>query len=185
MEVSPQYATQIVVGINDPSHAGEARRLALNYAEAMDLGESDRGAVGIAVTEMVTNVIKHAGTGKIIFESMVDNGTCRLRALAIDKGPGIPNITAALEDGHSTAGTMGSGLGAIRRLSTVFDIYSMPGHGTCVLAEFWPQRKLPKSGGLLQLAGLMPPKRRVRRSVFWWKLNRSPRPASCSIPTTH
>ncbi len=61
-----------------------------------------------------------------------------LEVLAIDKGPGIGDLQAALEDGRSTAGTTGIGLGAARRMSDEFDIYSGVPHGTVVLARIRP-----------------------------------------------
>jgi hypothetical protein len=64
-----------------------------------------------------------------------------VRILGLDKGPGIRDLTTALRDGYSTAGTGGNGLGAIKRLSSAFDIYTAPGVGTAVLAEFWPRKK--------------------------------------------
>ena len=106
------------------------------------MGEIDAGAVAIAVTELGTNIMKHGKSGRMVFEA-VGNGTKGLRILALDKGPGIQNITTALEDGYSTSGTSGNGLGAVRRLSTHFDIYSLRDRGTCVLAEFWPKKKAP------------------------------------------
>jgi anti-sigma regulatory factor (Ser/Thr protein kinase) len=131
-----------VVEISDSSRIGEARRAAVQSAEAIGMDDADRGTVAIAVTELGTNLIKHAKTGKLIFEN-VGNGVRGLRVLAIDKGPGIRNVTTALEDGFSTSGTPGNGLGAVKRLSTHFDIYSLCDLGTCVLAEFWPKRKVP------------------------------------------
>ena len=44
--------------------------------------------------------------------------------------------TRCLTDGYSTAGTPGTGLGAVRRLANEFDIYSAPGEGTIVMARF-------------------------------------------------
>ena len=56
-----------------------------------------------------------------------------------------------MRDGHSTSGTLGIGLGAIRRLADFCDLYSVPGHGTVLVARFWPE---PRSGpGLLRRAG--------------------------------
>src|SRR5215469_8573752 len=141
MEVGEQSAGQVVLHVNDPSLTGEARRIAVRLAEEIGMEESDRGAVAIAVTEMATNIVKHAGTGRIVCEQLATNGTRGIRFLAMDKGPGIRNISAALEDGYSTAGTSGNGLGAVRRLSTSFDIYSAPERGTCIMADFWLRKK--------------------------------------------
>lgn len=144
MEVAVQNGlSQFVVEISDPTHAGAARRAALRSAELISLEESDSGALAIAVTELATNVVKHAGVGRIVCAPIAQNGTKGLRVLCIDKGPGIVDVTRALEDGYSTFGTSGNGLGAVRRLATHFDVYSLPNRGTCVLAEFWPQKRIP------------------------------------------
>lgn len=141
MEIGERSASQVIVPISDPSLAGEARRVAVHLAEEIGMEESDRGAVAIAVTEMATNIVKHAERGSVVFEQLGGNGTRGIRVLAFDKGRGIRNISSALQDGYSTAGTSGNGLGAVRRLSTSFDIYSAPERGTCILADFWPQKK--------------------------------------------
>jgi anti-sigma regulatory factor (Ser/Thr protein kinase) len=144
MEVTvPNELSQFVVEISDATHAGAARRAALRSAELISMEESDCGALAIAVTELATNVVKHAGVGRIVCEPIARNGTKGLRVLCIDKGPGIADIARALEDGYSTFGTSGNGLGAVRRLATHFDVYSLPNRGTCVLAEFWPKKRVP------------------------------------------
>jgi len=129
-----QFATEIV----DLSHAGEARRSAVECAAAMGMNETDCGKVAIAVTELATNLVKHARHGKILCEPVACEGIRGVRVLSLDRGPGIHNVPAALEDGYSTYGSCGNGLGAVRRLATVFDLYSAPEFGTCILAEFWP-----------------------------------------------
>jgi len=131
----------MIIRVTDPTHAGEARRHAALYAENANLGERECGALAIAVTEMTTNLVKHAGNGTIVVDAIARNGSSGVRILGLDKGPGIQNLTAALRDGYSTAGTAGNGLGAIKRLSSAFDIYTAPGVGTAILAEFWPQTK--------------------------------------------
>jgi anti-sigma regulatory factor (Ser/Thr protein kinase) len=141
MEISVAPARQFLKEIVDPSQAGDARRVAVELAASIGMNETDCGKVAIAVTEVATNLIKHAQHGKILCEPVHHNGTLGLRVLSLDKGPGIQNISAALEDGYSTYGSSGNGLGAVRRLSTVFDLYSLPKVGTCIVAEFWPDKK--------------------------------------------
>jgi anti-sigma regulatory factor (Ser/Thr protein kinase) len=131
----------MVIRVSDSTHAGEARRHAAIYAESANLGERERGSLAIVVTEMATNVVKHAGTGTIVVEAVTGNGSSGVRVLALDKGPGIRDLSGALRDGYSTAGTAGNGLGAMKRLSNEFDIYTAPGLGTAVLSEFWPQKR--------------------------------------------
>lgn len=147
MEVAVhQPYAQRLVELNHSSHTGEARRLAVHYAEKSGLSEADCGAVAIAVTELATNILKHAKSGAILCENIAHNGSGGLRVLALDKGPGISDLSRALEDGYSTSGTPGNGLGAIQRLSTNLEIYTTPQRGTCVMAEFWPKREAPGCG---------------------------------------
>ena len=148
MEIGTQLAGQLVLELDDYSRAGEARRMIGRCAEDMNLGETDRGAVAIAVTEMATNIVKHAGRGKVICEPIGNNGVRGLRIIALDAGPGIRDLSTALEDGYSTAGTSGNGLGAVKRLATQFDVYTAADQGTCVVAEFWPHKTAPKAMSL-------------------------------------
>ena len=127
----------VLIEVSESSQTGEARRRAVACAEELEFDETRCGAVGIAATEMASNLVKHAGKGSILLDSIHDNGHSALRMMAVDRGPGITDLGIALQDGHSTAGTMGSGLGAIRRLSDVFEVYSGPNLGTVVRADFW------------------------------------------------
>jgi anti-sigma regulatory factor (Ser/Thr protein kinase) len=133
-----------MVEITDQSSTGEARRAVVACATSIGMNETDCGKISIAITELATNIVKHANRGKILYEPVTEEGTRGLRVLALDKGPGINDVSAALRDGYSTAGTAGNGLGAVRRLSSRFDLYTTPKRGTCVLAEFWPKGKLPE-----------------------------------------
>lgn len=126
----------MLIEVSESSQTGEARRRAVAYAEELEFDEARRGAVAIATTEMASNLVKHAGKGSILLQPIHDNGHSTLRVMAIDRGPGIADISRALVDGHSTAGSMGTGLGAIRRLSDSFEIYSGPQVGTIIRADF-------------------------------------------------
>src|SRR5579862_3396800 len=141
----------MIIRVSDASHAGEARRQAAVFSEQLSFEERPRGALAIVVTEIVTNLVKHAGTGSLILEPFGNNRNGGVRVMALDKGSGIKDLTAALRDGHSTAGTAGNGLGAIKRLSDVFDIYTVPGAGTAVLAEVWTSKKLTKHNTSLEV----------------------------------
>ena len=76
-----------------------------------------------------------------------------IEMVTIDAGPGLGDAGAAMRDGHSTSGTLGIGLGAIQRLADFCDLYSVPGHGTVLVARFWPEPR-PGAG---PYAGLVRP----------------------------
>ncbi len=113
----------------------EARRCALKLAEALQFSQSDIGRVALVVTEATTNIVQHAGRGEILLRPFALEAPASLEVLALDKGPGIANVAEALRDGFSTGGSSGEGLGAIARLSTYFEISSVPGKGTALLAR--------------------------------------------------
>ena len=74
--------------------------------------------------------------------------TFGLGVLALDHGPGIRDVPGSLSDGFSTSGTPGTGLGAIRRLSHTFDVFSGDG-GTALLAVLWARPSEPAEDAIL------------------------------------
>jgi anti-sigma regulatory factor (Ser/Thr protein kinase) len=127
----------MLIEIKEAAQAGDARRKAVAIASSLQMDDNRCGQIALATTEMATNVIKHAGRGYILLQQLRRNGSSGIRITGVDKGPGIADVALALEDGHSTASTMGGGLGAIKRLSDSFHIYTAPQSGTVIDAEFW------------------------------------------------
>jgi anti-sigma regulatory factor (Ser/Thr protein kinase) len=128
---------QIRVPINDRSQVGAARRAAVELSESHGFDATQAGKVGLCVTEAATNIVKHGGNGQILLRIMERADSHGLELLALDRGPGIANVSASRRDGVSTAGSPGNGLGALARLSDGFEIYSLPGRGTAVRLEVW------------------------------------------------
>lgn len=130
------------VAITDRSSVSEARRAAMAAALSLGFGEDRRSDVGIVATEAANNILLHARVGEVLVCSFEGPNAVWLDLLALDNGPGISDISRAFEDGYSTAGTPGHGLGAIQRLSDASSLYSLPHRGTV----FWS--RLGKSGSL-------------------------------------
>jgi anti-sigma regulatory factor (Ser/Thr protein kinase) len=149
MEVTRNQAAVIL--LCDPSQVGEARRMAAKVAEKFNLGEERSEAAALVATELATNIFKHAKDGAILVQEIGQQGTPGLQLLAVDKGPGIGDLSAALSDGWSTVGTLGGGLGAMQRSADLFDIYSRVGSGTCVVCEFWKDGKNPSANKEISL----------------------------------
>ncbi len=125
--------------VEESSQVGEARRLAASMGWELGFDEVPIKHVSIVVTELATNLLEHAGGGDLILRALQVAETPGIEALSLDKGPGIRNVGESLRDGYSTTGSPGMGLGAIQRLSSLFDIYSRPGRGTGVLSRIWRQ----------------------------------------------
>lgn len=119
----------------DNSQIGHARRQALSLATSIGLDELKRGQLSIIVTEAAANIAAHAGRGEIVIIPWRFRDHVGIDVVALDTGQGMADIGRSLEDGYSTAGTAGQGLGAISRLAGTLQIYSAPGQGTGLLAR--------------------------------------------------
>ena len=119
-----------------------ARRTAQRVAVSTGLSESDAGALGVVVTEAATNLLKHGGGGDLILQDLGN----AVEIIALDKGPGMSNVARSFVDGYSTAGSPGTGLGAIARLSRFHDLFSKPQMGTVLAAQVGPRNAPDPSG---------------------------------------
>jgi anti-sigma regulatory factor (Ser/Thr protein kinase) len=165
----------MLIEITEQSQAGDARRKAVALAESLQMDETSCGQVALAATEIATNLVKHAGRGHIFVQELLRNGNSGLRIMGVDKGPGISDVAKALEDGHSTASSMGAGLGAIRRLSHTFELYTVPGSGTVVDAEFWSGRgEMSHPASNLEIACVSEPVRGEDQNGDGWGVRLSP-----------
>jgi anti-sigma regulatory factor (Ser/Thr protein kinase) len=153
MAVSAAEPASTAVPLDDRSRVGEARRIAASVAARAGLSEGTRSDVGIAATELATNVVRHAGKGTLLVRQLEGAGG-GIELLCVDAGPGMRDPAACMADGFSTAGSMGTGLGAIRRLAHGFDLYTMPSQGTVVVARFWARRDQTEGRAAGMLAGL-------------------------------
>lgn len=118
---------------------------ARELATAIGFGPVDRTRVEIVILELTRNLLVHAGGGSLSLARLDDpaRGT-GLAVEAADSGPGIADVELALQDGYSTASTLGAGLPGVRRLMDEFEIDSAVGVGTRVRAVKWlatPQRR--------------------------------------------
>ena len=131
----PPGNTQLRYVIDDGSKVGEARRAAQALA-SFELSADLAGRVAIATTELANNLLNHAREGELLIQALGQEDEVLIELLAIDRGPGIRDVARCMTDGYSTAGTPGTGLGAIRRLATEFEIHSRPDEGTVIMARF-------------------------------------------------
>ncbi len=127
------------IRVEEASHSGAARRLAAALCRDLGFDDLRAGQTALVATELATNLVKHtAGAGgDLVFRPLEEAGETGLEILSLDSGPGIANIGESLRDGSSTFGSFGTGLGAIRRLSSAFDIFSSPGKGVAVFSRLW------------------------------------------------
>jgi anti-sigma regulatory factor (Ser/Thr protein kinase) len=135
MSAGGPVAPSVAVAVTDASQIGEVRRTVAAVCRSAGLDATDTGRAAIVAAEAASNLLKHGGGGEVVVSQLGTGPDSGIEMLALDRGPGIADVDKALADGHSTTGTRGTGLGAMRRQSTVFEVYSLPGRGTAVLSR--------------------------------------------------
>jgi anti-sigma regulatory factor (Ser/Thr protein kinase) len=152
--VEKQIEMHRSIPVNETSHVGQVRRAIQELAGAIDASEDIAARAALVATELCTNLVKHSETGgHILFAAplQISGESLCIEILSIDKGRGIANLSRAFKDGYSTAGSPGTGLGAIQRMSDAMEIYSMEKLGTVISAQIRERTSLPK-----------PPAQRIR-----------------------
>lgn len=125
----------ISVPVTEASQVADARRRLAAVCQRLGFDDTASGRAAIVVTELATNLVKYGDAGELLLGTFEDSSGAGVEVIALDKGPGLANLGDALRDGHSTGGTAGTGLGAVRRQAQTFDIVSWAGRGTGVLAR--------------------------------------------------
>ena len=129
------------LSLDEVSDAVAARRAAEQLAQQVGLPVARVAEVGLAVTELATNVHTHGGGGAILLRSIRTGASAAVEVVTVDSGPGIVDVGIARRHRHSTAGTLGVGLGMVARLADQLDIASRPGRGTVLAARFEADRQ--------------------------------------------
>jgi serine/threonine-protein kinase RsbT len=111
----------------------EGRALATRYG----FGGSDLTVIATAISELARNILEYAKAGEIALGPAQKGGRAGITIVARDEGPGIFDVTRAMQDGYSTGKGLGLGLPGVRRLMDEFDIASEVGKGTTVVVKKW------------------------------------------------
>jgi anti-sigma regulatory factor (Ser/Thr protein kinase) len=157
------------VPITDASSVGEARRTAQMAAQRLGFDETKAGELALLATESSRNVLLHGGGGQMVVGGMKGERQQVARILALDKGPGIANVAQAMTDGYSTAGTMGGGMGAMKRMATTLEIFTGRA-GTILLLELGQAAALES----LRIAGMAVPFPGERFCGDAWTFHQTP-----------
>nr|WP_323137837.1 anti-sigma regulatory factor [Nocardia sp. alder85J] len=128
-------ADNMVIAVKVSNDIVTARQAGRELAAKLGFSLTDITMISTAISEVARNITSYAGTGEIRIVVADRDGRRALVIQAQDSGPGIPDITRALEDGYSTGRGLGLGLPGAKRLMDRLDIDSAPGQGT--LVEMW------------------------------------------------
>ncbi|HEX9427960.1 MAG TPA: anti-sigma regulatory factor [Candidatus Polarisedimenticolia bacterium] len=114
-----------------------ARQKGRALAQEIGFSNSSLTLIATAISELTRNILLYARSGELILSQVQEDGLQGILLVAKDSGPGIPDISRAMEVGYSTSGSLGLGLPGVRRLMDEFQIVSAAGKGTTVTARKW------------------------------------------------
>jgi anti-sigma regulatory factor (Ser/Thr protein kinase) len=134
--VNPSH---ISFNANDRSYLAIVKKEIHQLAVQTGFEQKKVNEIDIVVSELGSNLIKHASGGEILAGILPPGEGAGLELISIDNGPGIPDPAMMMKDGVSTTQTLGHGLGSIRRLSDHFEIYSQKDWGTILLSRIYPE----------------------------------------------
>lgn len=107
------------------------------FASALPFTSDDLMRIEVVVSELGSNMVKHAGGGTLKAARLPRGDRWVLRLVALDTGPGIPNLAKAMKAGYSTTGTFGDGLATVREFMDHCDITTEVGQWTRIEVEKW------------------------------------------------
>jgi serine/threonine-protein kinase RsbT len=128
---------EIRVRINSDLDIVAARQKGRELAKKRGFGPIDLAIIATAISELARNIVLYARGGEIILKATQAEDSPGILIVALDEGPGIPDVVEAMYGGYSTSGSLGLGLPGVRRLMDEFDIVSEVGRGTTVTATKW------------------------------------------------
>jgi anti-sigma regulatory factor (Ser/Thr protein kinase) len=164
------------VPVHDSTRVRDVRVAAEAACREARLDPHRTAKAALVATELATNLLKHAGGGRAVVNLVDGPGadlTPSVQIVSLDHGPGIADVTTALRDGFTTAtaASLGAGLGTCRRIADAFDLYSVRGRGTVVLARIDPA-PAPRAAAA-RAGGINIPLARAEHSGDAWTWARS------------
>jgi len=117
-----------------------ARQSGRDISRLLGFGLVDQTKLATAISELTRNVIQYAGSGTCMITHEAKPEALVVRVEVEDRGPGIPDIDAAMVQGASTGGGWGAGLPGSKRLVERFEIDSQPGRTKVTLELIRPRR---------------------------------------------
>ncbi len=127
---------ETTVEVSDASQVAEVRRAVSRIGHTMGLTADLVAQASLVTNELCTNILKYAGHGELVLSTYgVGESVHGVEIMALDRGPGMADFSLASRDGFSTGGSLGIGLGTVRRAAAAFDVYTQPGLGTAILVR--------------------------------------------------
>lgn len=124
------------IEVNHSSDVNLAARKGKAICKEAGFSAQETEEIALAVKELASNLVKYADQGVLVFKKLEEGGQTGIQIESIDQGPGIADVEEAFEDGFSTGGSLGVGLGTVNRLMdeveiTTHSTYSGGTHIVC------------------------------------------------------
>ncbi|MDQ4079054.1 MAG: anti-sigma regulatory factor [Chloroflexota bacterium] len=133
-------ATSIVIEVREEGDIVRARRAGRDLASELGFRSVDQSRIATAISELARNILNYASTGQIQIHPLPqDRG---IEIIAQDEGPGIADVTRALQDGYTSGRGLGIGLPGTKRLVDEMELDSTLGRGTRVTVRKWLRKSL-------------------------------------------
>lgn len=130
-------ASEAVVPIMADTDIVAARQQGRELATKLGFVSTDATLLATAISELARNIVCYAKYGEIVIALVQSGARVGITVVARDKGPGIANISLAMQDGFSTSGGLGLGLPGVKRLMDEFHLVSDANAGTTVTIKKW------------------------------------------------
>lgn len=130
--------------LTDGSVVGLLKREVHNAALSASFSLKRVGIIDIIVAELASNVVKHAaGRAEFLYRFSKENRVVVFEIICLDAGPGMGDVSHSMKDGVTTTKTLGNGLGALKRLSHTFNVYSILKWGTVCYSKIYAEHQAP------------------------------------------
>lgn len=130
-------ASEAIIPINSDIDVVAARQKGRDLATMLGFVSTDSTLLATAISELARNILRYAKHGEILIMPVKSGDRVGITVVARDKGPGIANMSLAMQDGFSTSGGLGLGLPGVKRLMDEFHLVSDVNTGTTVTIKKW------------------------------------------------
>jgi len=131
---------QVSIPIITDSDIVSARQQARELAKTFGFSSSELAGIAAAISELARNIVSYANKGMVNVSLIQESGKKGILVIVKDKGPGISDISLAMQDGYSTSNSLGLGLPGVKRLMDSFEIKTEIGKGTTITVKKWALR---------------------------------------------
>lgn len=131
------HATDVKLEVRSTIDIVTARQQGRELAARVGFTGAEVTLIAAAISEIARNMIDHAKGGQVFLSAVQQSNHHGVQVVAEDHGPGIADVTQAMQYGYSTRKGLGVGLPGAKWLMDDFEIRTAIGEGTTVTMRKW------------------------------------------------